>query len=190
MAKPKNSFQDHWGKVFGDVPPLGHHLRCDLAEHWTRFHALPKSNRYPRTPEEKEIIRDRANVLGDQLFVDGEKLWLAITDIVPNEQTKFAAAKALGSESASDWTYEDISDDDIIEYVFNAATVTWRSGAYDYLFDEVASDRVRALFFDPTTKTVLAPYGGGFDVICSNTPQRLNLERKFQRWMSKRPDKL
>lgn len=190
MKKTANDFQKLWRKAFGELPPLGYFLRKAVPERWTRFHSLPESKRYAKNDDEKAIIRDRANTLGDQIFGDRKPIWLAAVYRLLEENTHPEFFNTFAMEPAFTWEGKTTFEEDHTQLTIYAAPTIWRSGSFDELFDDIAVDREQAFFFDPSNNTVLAPYDGGFDLIGRDVLQRLNFERKFQGWMSKRSDKM
>lgn len=69
-------FEKVWTSAFGATLPLGHCLRHEHFDRWTRFHSLPSSKRYSGTLDERQIILHRANTLGYECFTAGEQIWL------------------------------------------------------------------------------------------------------------------
>ncbi len=187
MAEPPGDFAHDWARYYDGIPPLGHMLRCEVPDRWTRFHALPESKRLADTPAERAIILDRANRLADRPFGLSGALWLSAVTGPGFGQGPVRRHRLVRAMEFAD---EDPCDEESRIRAVHANRVDWRPGAFDRLFGEIAEDQERALFFDPGTGVVLAPYDGGFDIICAGQGQRTALEQEFRRWMSARPDKL
>lgn len=184
-------FERAWKDVFGATPPLGHYLRADFYEFWTRFHALPKSKRYAENRAERQTILDRGNLLGSACFSHEEPVWLVSCPF---------AELVEGAGSATDFdlwprlqmrcAFECEDPGEIERYVAFADMVTWRPGAFDDLLGNIAQDRCRALLFSPASGRVMAPYDGGFDIISPDQSWIGVLEQRYRGWMSARMDKL
>ncbi|WP_284164067.1 hypothetical protein [Frigidibacter sp. SD6-1] len=184
-------FEATWHRLFGLTPPLGHMLRYDHFDRWTRFHALPGSKRYADSETERQIILHRGNQLGSECFFKGEKVWLvsclwpgALDHAVPQG----AFDLSLGLSRRCTFRVED--GDDIEEHLAYSDMVPWQPGAFDHLLTDIAEDRCRALFFSAASGRVLAPYDGGFDIIGDDRFWIDGLERRYRSWMSMRGDRL
>ncbi|MBY6068119.1 hypothetical protein KUW17_15290 [Leisingera aquaemixtae] len=187
------SFRDDWKMIYPDVPPLGHMLRAFRLEMWTRFHALPESKRYAETQAEGQTILDRANAIAGFLFEPGQEVWLANCDIHYEDEPR-RTSKALPG-IASPLRFEFSSDESVyfeeqtrVE-VFAAKTV-WKPGRFDELLSEIAEDRERAVWFDPVSGRVFAPYDGGFDIVLEDSRLVPEVEAEFRQWMSASDSKL
>lgn len=72
-----SEFSKAWRRSFGFSPPLGHVLRYDHFDAWTRFHSLPGSKRYAECDEETGIIVERANTLASECFGEQASVWVS-----------------------------------------------------------------------------------------------------------------
>ncbi|GAA4226650.1 DUF3885 domain-containing protein [Sagittula marina] len=187
--QPSAEFSQVWRRSFGETPPLGHVLRYDFFDYWTRFHALPKSKRYADTDKEWDTVLSRANTLARECFGDHARVWVVtgcFTDSTHRDNdlpARMLMTKAMtwidGSEDTADQS----------EITFFATVHDWKPRSLDGLFSEIANDQERAVLFSVNTKTVLAPYNGGFDVISLRPGKISDLESRYRTWMSNRSDK-
>lgn len=172
-------FAHDWHDVFGVTPPLGYLLRQDFAADWLRFHALPDAQRYGVTQDDAATILQRANALADACFGAANDLWI----------TSGATSLAdLGLDLPP--ALQATVPDDAAPMAFHAARIVWSPQSLDGLFAAIADDACRAVLFSPPNLIALAPYDGGFDVICRDPTRRDELRARFQDWMSDRADGL
>lgn len=186
----QNEFSRLWCEAFGKSPPLGHMLRHDFQNCWTRFHALPEAKRYAETDTEQKTILQRANALAVRCFGKTGNLWLATARYPGFETDNNDLVSRLGMTPELSWIDQTDEPEDQIETVFFVTKVEWNPMSFDWLFTEIAKDDARAIWFDPSSKTVLAPYDGGFDIISLHPNKITDLETKFPKWMSERSDRL
>lgn len=183
-------FSKVWRRSFGETPPLGHILRHDFFDYWTRFHALPESKRYADNDDEWSIVLSRANTLASECIGDHARVWVAteyFAELVPKDTdlpVRMSMTKAM--------TWIDCSEEpaDRSEIAFFAITYDWKPNSLDELFGQIANDHERAVLFSEDNQTVLAPYDGGFDIISLRPGKISDLESKYRDWMSSRPDRL
>lgn len=192
-AQPPSSpldFSKAWQRSFGETPPLGHLLRHDFSDHWTRFHALPESKRYADTKEEQAIILLRANALTTRIIGDQAQVWVVTgypTGATFDEKTlpvRMGMAEVMTSVDRR----QEVGNP--FELTFFACAHDWTSNSLDGLFGQIADDQEKAILFSDETQTVLAPYDGGFDIISLQPGKIRDLETKYQSWMSRRADRL
>lgn len=164
-------------------------MRHDFHGDWTRFHALPDSKRYADTKAEQRVILSRANTLAEACFPEPDNIWIVtanygIFDLEAND-----VAIRLGMDRTFSWIVSKGEPEDQIQATFYAAKILWEPFLLDWLFIEIAEDRERAILFAERQRTVLAPYDGGFDIICPQPEKIRALETNFGSWMSDAPDK-
>jgi len=196
LMSPEHNLPTHagftrtWRGAFGGTPPLGHILRYDFYESWTRFHALPKSKRYAETEDEHQIVLSRANSLAVELFGESNMLWVAtgVPAGFPLENNEIVSH--LKMQKAFDWVDHTEEPEHQFTCSFCAAKTHWKSKCLDWLFALIADDKENAVVFDPTSGVVFAPYDGGFDIIGLETGTITFLEKKYASWMSARTDRL
>ncbi|NKB26467.1 MAG: hypothetical protein GKR99_02440 [Rhodobacteraceae bacterium] len=183
-------FAQVWLRFFGETPPLAHVLRHDFFECWTRFHALPEAKRYADTDDERAIVLCRANKLATACFGERTRIWVAtghFTDL-PAEDDDITVR--MNITKAMTWVDCSDREEDQSEMTFFAVAFDWKPHALDNLFVEIANFQERAILFSQETRTVLAPYDGGFDIISLRPGLIGALESDYRAWMSTRPDRL
>ncbi|WP_441316269.1 DUF3885 domain-containing protein [Epibacterium sp. Ofav1-8] len=187
---PPAEFSQVWRRLFSETPPLGHVLRYDFSDYWTRFHALPESKRYADANHDWDTVLSRANTLTTECFGDHARVWVVtgyFADLMPKGN---GLPVRMSMTKAMNWIDESEDPSDQFEITFFAKVHDWKPRSLDGLFGEIANDRERAVLFSENTQTVLAPYGGGFDII-SLLPGKINeLESRYRTWMSDRSDRL
>ena len=186
-----NSFLEPWRYHFGATVPLGHVLRCQFEDRWTRFHALPKSKRFAQNKFEQRLILKRGKEIGDRLFGQGAEVWLVCCR---GEYTPKGHFESL----VSDYTLQFqrkyyVLDRDFYDGRYlniYAKAVRWEAQSFAGLLSDVAADKARALWFSPDTGRVFAPYDGGFDLFLESAFHVGGIERRFHSWMSELESKL
>jgi len=160
---------------------------------WTRFHALPEAKRYAETQSEQQVILDRAAEIADHLYEDGQDVWLT-TCYLNREGSPWASSKALPGITAT--LHFEVSRDESeffeepMKVEVFVCKLIWRPGQFNTLLGEIAEGRENAIWFDPLSRRVLAPYDGGFDIFLENRCGVINMEQKFGAWMSDLDSKL
>lgn len=187
----KDDFSIAWQETFGETAPLAHVMRSKFPDAWTRFHALPESKRYASTKEEHATVLFRANTLGNACFPADAEIWFLMSfgadfDVADHDQVQ---RLNMSERFTFLEDFEDDDDEDLMR-VF-AAKVNWSPTSFDPLLTSIANDGARyALWFDAKTKTVFAPYDGGFDLFSFEPGRIQQLEKTFQDWMSSHECKL
>jgi hypothetical protein len=187
--KPSGFFLE-WKEVFGETPPLGHILRYDFYENWTRFHALPMSKRYAETEGEKLTVLMRANYLACELFGTNNLLWVVVgypEGVSPDNKE---IVSGIELQHVLNWYDRTETTEDRIKWSFFAGRIHRTPTALDGLFSLAADGQEKVVFFDPKSGVALAPYDGGFDIIGSTSNEITLLELKFSSWVSTRSDRL
>ena len=186
------SFETDWSVRSGKTPPFGYILRDRFYGRWTRFHALPKSKRYADSLTERECILRRAERIGNALFGQERMLWLATCEFKsPNEAERETQVPGFPQPIPFQHSLKDFKDEDgPSDWQVHALETSWNFGAFKTLFGELAEGRASAVWFDPATGRVLAPYDGGFDLILESRFRAAYLSERFRTWMSERKDRL
>lgn len=180
-APPDPEAATLWRSRFADLEPLGWRLRAALPERWLRVHALPGSKRYADTEAERQEIRTRARALASVVLGEGP-VWLLVL-----EERGVPELPALGLAPALRFEADAPAD---APRIYLAAKAPWRGPAFEALVEAIADDRCRALWLEPATGELLAPYDGGFDLILADGRRRDALAARWAGWLSSRPDGL
>lgn len=170
------SFLHDWAKFHENQHPIGFALRRNPMLPWVRFHALPESKRYADTEEEMLTILDRGNQLGSELLGPNSICWLIY---IPYPYKDVA----VPGELAYSWD-EDEGDPFSRVWQFFVTKVKWSEGAYDDDLEDVAEDVKYAVWFNPRTGAVFAPYDGGFDLFPQSADEVENLRCRHADWLS------
>lgn len=186
----RNEFSEVWSRSFGQTPPLGHVLRHDYFQIWTRFHALPESKRYAESDEEAGIILERANALAAECFEQQAIVWIVTGCISEFALEDNDLTARMNMSKVMVWIDEDEAPADQREWSFFASRAAWGPSSFDRLFHDIAEDREQAVLFSEEAQTVFAPYDGGFDIISLQPGKIIELENTYSSWMSSRSDKL
>lgn len=178
-----------WRGKFGALAPIGYELRGHWAAQWSRFHSLPNSKRYPQSETEYAELQKRARSIADTLFSPGETVYAyhstytfddtpatdipaALTELLSPSRAKF---QVEGGEAAC---------------YTRAFAFTWPFNRFDALVRHVADEDITMLsFVSPTSRNVMCPYDGGFDLF-THTCEPETLRRSFAEWLSDREDYL
>lgn len=185
-----NEFSNTWRRYFGGSPPLGHVLRHEHFNAWTRFHALPESKRYAECDEERRSIVARANTLATECFGEQATIWIAVGYPSSFSLEDNDLAIRMIMSKAMVWIDKTEEPEDQCEMSFFASRLDWKRGSLDGLFQQMAEEQVKAILFSEDTQTVLAPYGGGFDLLSFQPGKIALLESRYHAWMSGRSDRL
>ncbi len=185
-----NEFAEAWSRCFGQSPPLGHVLRHDCSQIWTRFHALPKSKRFAENDEEVGIVLERANALATECFGECARVWIVAAVLSDFDLGSGALPCRMNMSKAMVWIDKDEEPEDQLEWSFFASRVDWKRSRFDRLFRNIADDHEQAVLFSEEAQTVFAPYDGGFDIVSFQPGKIVRLEDTYPTWMSTRSDKL
>ena len=175
-----------WKGEFGDIPPVGFILRQYFESHWTRFHSLPESKRYPDSETEYAELLLRHSQVADVLFTESESVFLFRSSL--NEQLEGTEMGSIQSPGSSVPAFFPHDED---EHVLVRAEVTeWKPTFFDNLVRNVADEIERHIaFVSPKTRNIYAPYDGGLDVFSFSTSLAA-LKIRFGAWRSPRADQL
>lgn len=185
-----NEFSNTWRRYFGASPPLGHVLRHEHFNAWTRFYALPDSKRYAENDKESRIILERANTLATECFGENAAIWIAAAYPSGSSLENNDFAIRMNMSKAMVWIDKTEEPEDQWEMSFFASRLEWKRNSLEGLFQKVSDDQERAILFSEVSQTVLAPYDGGFDIISFQPGKISRLESCYKAWMSGRSDRM
>ena len=189
----ESEFINYWNKEYPEALPINHELKWVYANRWFRIHSLPESKRYAETAEEYKILLDRQNQLIDDLI--GEESEVAIsfglyTDDITNNNYReltdfgeFQKVLTIDLHKERPKEYEDKMYFDIF-----VKTEYWKKESRNEILKAIADDEINAMFVCPSKKSIVAPYGGGVDLIFDSTEKRDRLKSKYKDWLSDRED--
>jgi hypothetical protein len=181
-----SAFEREWTEFHGKAPPLAFALREVSEKPWVRFHALPDGVRYSTSQIEREEVRQRASILGDQLLGNGDPCWLVQCQVEEYIKPNW---KPLTPHFGPQLRYRDKDDD--FHWMAFASPVRWEAKEfYDLLFD-IADDRTGpTLWFSRQTGKVFGPYDGGFDLFPTTQTEVIELRQRYSGWLSMEPSAL
>jgi hypothetical protein len=172
-------FNREWDRFHPGRRPMGWMLRKHDDLPWVRFHALPKSKRYPQDDAELDIILSRANEIADHLLGPETPCWMIETGGDDAGRT---------GEYAGSFT---VDDDDPYPMVWQyfIKPVDWRAEAFDEVLTAVANDEWpgHVIWMARDSGVIFAPYDGGFDLFPNNFNQIDALKAKWPDWLSPFP---
>jgi hypothetical protein len=178
-----------WRAKFGILAPIGYELRGPEQSPWTRIHSLPHSKRYPNTPAEYAELSRRGSAVANAIFGVGELIFgyhsvYAFDDvdappIPPELRALLRVPRAKFQVEAGEAN------------VYTQAFVGyWPLDGFEALVHHVADENIKMLsFVSATTRNVLCPYDGGFDMF-TQTPSPDELRTQFAQWLSPLDDYL
>ncbi len=185
-----SEFSKAWNQIFGCSLPLGHVLRYENIDAWTRFHSLPESKRYAECDKETGTIVERANTLATECFGEQANVWVCAGYPSDFELENDDLPIRMNMSKSMDWIDQNCEQLDQSKMSFFASRWLWEQNSLDRLFREIAEDQQRAILFSEDSQTVLAPYDGGFDIISFQSGKIARLENSYSTWRSMRSDKL
>ena len=188
-------FVTAWRRWFPEAPPVGWGLRKAHAANWVRFHSLPGSKRYAEDDAERAIVLERANVLAEETLGVGNASWLAVPIIEEGDLFSAAQSDLLGRHGLShagvfEIDFGNEAFPELTPWTYYAGLTTWRPQAFDGLLLSVADDQHRAVWLNPASGAVFAPYDGGFDLFPFSNSEVERLRVKYADWLSTHPSGL
>jgi hypothetical protein len=196
----KVQFQDFWAKNFPETPPINHLFKHHLKERWLRIHSLPDAKRYAETPEEWAILLERQNTLFADLMPNNAKICIVsgiysnadkvlekdVFDTLPYSKIlKFKELDVLDFHAISgDWF------DEGMKFTPCFTEEIYAPHKFDSILKSIANDEWRLFFLDPKTRTIIAPYDGGVDIIFGEKHPLSIFKEKYRNWLSERDDGL
>jgi hypothetical protein len=192
-----SGFETIWRRWHKGYAPLGHRLRDAGAPNWVRFHSLPGSKRYADDAQEDAVVRARWNTLAGEVLGEGLPCWLVSArwpqPDLEDYKTEDAFGARYGLEPAMTFASEDQEAEGSASEPWTAlaAPLTWRSGAYDELFDAIAAGSTWGwLWLSHRTGAVFAPYDGGVDLFPTAADEADRLRRQYAEWLPDHPSRL
>lgn len=180
-----------WVSTFGEVAPVGHVLRRQLQERWTRFHSLPESKRYPEEAAEFDELMARHLSVTNGLFTKGEEIYVYRSHL-GEEKLRGRYKHQVAGRQLGDLMFKlptGIPEEDDL-YRVRALKTTWVPDFFNALTKQVANwEESGITFVSPSTRNIYCPYDGGMDVFAFSASLD-TLEGRHQTWMSRREDKL
>jgi hypothetical protein len=177
-----------WLRAFPDSAPAGFICRYTASDRWLRVHALPNGKRYATTPDERAEILRRYNTVGTDLLGDGAPCVLFLARFGENTDWDDDTTACLLPERPLHYLEYGAPDEPI---QFFHLPVVWRAGDFDSFLEAKADDRMGpALFFNFEGRRAVAPYDGGADLFYAAPEEVAHGRRRYQQWISKRPDGL
>jgi hypothetical protein len=159
-------------------------LRTDRQKPWVRFHALPNSKRYSDGDAERDEIRRRANILGNEVLGSDTACWLVQCRI---EEFQKPFWRPLARRPDVGLRYPDPEGD--YHWIASALPSRWHDGVFDDLFSEIADDQTGpTLWMSRANGSIFAPYDGGFDLFPSSKSEAERLKRRHVEWLSSHPE--
>jgi hypothetical protein len=193
-------FQEFWVKNYPKTPPINHLFKHYLKERWLRIHSLPEAKRYAETPEEWAILLERQNTIFADLMPQNTKICIVsgiysnenkvfekdIFDSLPYHKTlNFKALEPLDMHKLSgDW------HDKGIKFTPCFAEEIYEPNKFDSILTSIANDEWRLFFIDPKSRSIIAPYDGGVDIVFIDITTLTIYREKYKNWLSKRDDGL
>jgi len=190
MILPKQIFREFWNENYGNLSPVGWNLKRDLENLHARFHALPKSKRYPDNESERQIIIERAHILFNEIIPKNNSFWL-----ISNRPKSQVGIIDFGSEDRFtienynlqknyEWVDLEESIEDQIPWETFTRYYDELNDNYNDIFLKIADEEDwGTLFINNQSKDILAPYDGGFDLIINDNQKRSALINRYASWL-------
>lgn len=177
--------QQIWQKAYQCLP-LGYVLRESYPSRWLRIHSLPDSKRYPENNAELKVLFQRHRKVAHEIL--GTESTFIIYCPSYNSDGRFDPLP----NSKYTWikSFTSLSSDQNTKIDFYCSDVELKNGSFELLIEKVAMDKLEAVFLNPISFEIYAPYDGGADIIVANSERRDSLKQKFENWLSKRADGL
>jgi hypothetical protein len=188
----KEQFDMFWTSIYHNTIPISYRFKDDFPDRWFRIHSLPHSKRHADNESEWNTLLTRQNqlitdLLGDDsniIIVTGGFNWRERAPFITDEEEVFKSYSFSRLDNIN--LYKLIPDDydkgEIYRPAF--AETIWKQNKHDKLLREIAIDNVR-VFFAPIDKNILiAPYGGGIDIVLEDTMTRHIFRLKYKDWLS------
>lgn len=180
---------EFWESEFAGFVPAAHNFKHQYPDRWVRFHALPKSKRYPESEAEYLEVFRRHNVVLQELLAEQQKVLVVVPEYSESSvPTKPDSQLARLFPTLEFWCSFKPYEDEVYWHL-HVAEVTFTGREFDRLFRFVADDDVRnIMIISPAKRMVFHPYDGGADVVLATTEQRDRLKKKYDEWLSDHPD--
>jgi hypothetical protein len=178
--RSQERFLTRWNALYPETPPINYLFKHRLPKRWARIHSLPEAKRYPQTQDEWREVERRQNAVIDHLVPQMTNIRIVINAIeIDNYLFKSFDMENIG-----------VFVDEEAEAVFQSFMfeTTWESHALNPLLAMIAGDQMRAFIMAPDC--LIAPYDGGMDIILKDPHTCWDFKRRFEAWLSSRPDGL
>jgi hypothetical protein len=196
----KKQFQAFWAENFSAIPPINHLFKHVLSPRWLRIHSLPDAKRYADTPEEWAVLLERQNTVFDDLMPKGAKICI-VSGIYSNNEKVFEKDVFDGLPYFKKLTFKELDAldmfqlskdwyDEGIKFTPCFAEEIYTPNKFDSILKSIANDEWRLFFLDPKSKTIIAPYDGGVDIIFKDRATRDVMKERYKNWISEREDGL
>lgn len=185
--------ENFWNQTLPDVWPIAHELKRVCPERWVRFHSLPESKRYAETPEERQIILERHNLVLDDLNVSHSSLYLVTlqwgdTDTPDQNRDELNTLDPNAILWKSLPLHELTKDDYQVYLHLSVSLWEWQRNVFDVILTLVADNKIaNVMIVNTTDQWFYHPYDGGADVILKSTEERDKLKEKYFMWLSNHP---
>lgn len=183
---------EQWKAHHAELPPLSDYLFKVLNERWVRFHALPEIKRYATNEHERNIIRTRAQTLGNAVLGDRQPC-LVVTVFRGWHRSPRPYSETLIEEFELrfwlDWAYVDRFGD-YEGFGFYGNRLNWEYQRFRQTLDDTAENEAEVLFMNCLTGSIFAPYDGGFDCFLPTPEEMQKLKAAHKDWLSPLPSGL
>jgi hypothetical protein len=180
IAEARAKFLSHWTALYPETLPISYLFKHRLRTCWARSRSLPDAKRCAETKAEWDILLHRQNTIIDSLIEQGASIRIVINQIASDNYL----FKSFNLEDIGVFLDQD-SEAAFHCYQFET---TWESHTLNPLLSMIAFEDMRAFIMAPDC--LIAPYGGGMDIIFKDPHTCWAFKRQFKDWISKRPDGL
>jgi hypothetical protein len=188
----KTEMQLFWQAHYPLCPPINYLFKIFYTDRWLRIHSLPDSKRYAETKEEWGILFDTQNAILDDIFGEGELVYLFV-GVFSSGTLNIVDSSDIDDKCLSKFQFTalDIIDlhnltgeyyDEDIFYTPYFTTLQYKSNGYNDVLKTVANDEIRVFFLNAETNTIFAPYDGGVDIIYPDTTTRDFYKTKYSHY--------
>lgn len=181
-----------WNSAFQNFSPKAHNLKHEYEDRWVRFHALPKSKRYPENEGEYLEIFRRYNIVLQELCGLECSLFIVLPEYSEKaSHSQFTPElRALFSGSEFWRTLKSLDDDSSYCHLY-ASEVKFTANELNSLFRMIANNEVcDVMMICPNKGVVFHPYDGGIDIVLASTEERDHLKNRHSEWLPSHPSGL
>jgi hypothetical protein len=197
MTPLDETFLARWSVWYPGAPPIGFLLRAAYPERWLRIHSLPGSKRYATSAADyAELLLRHNTVAADLLGGVGAPCAVLVCATSEGPWSRNLGAQAALAEGdlpfacrlpAALWEQRAAFAEPV--HLIGGAC-TWQVGAFDGFLRAVADDEVKGLVIELERGQVYAPYDGGADLFFATREERDSGRKRYESWVSSRPDGL
>jgi hypothetical protein len=189
----KAEMQLYWQANYQLCPPINYLFKIFFPDKWLRIHSLTSSKRYADTIEEWEILLHTQNQILDDIFNDGDILYL-FTGLYSSGSLNIIDKPDLDNVNLSKFNFtafetidlhaitKEYFDEDVY-YTPHFALDHYKSSTYNEILKSIADDELRVFFLNPITTTIFAPYDGGVDIIYADVKARDFAKKKYSHFV-------